>query len=144
MVQKIQSLRYTFHPIHTQMWKSESVSCSVVSDSLQPQGLWPTRLLCPWNSPGKNTGVGSHFLSTGDLPDPGLKLGSPALQVASSPSEPPGKPIHKYSCIHFTHTPYSIDSWAVTKYLCRKHQSFFLSRVDVCMQAVPSWFSTVH
>ena len=34
------------------------VSCSVVSDSLQPYGLQPTRLLCPWNSPGKNTGVG--------------------------------------------------------------------------------------
>ena len=25
-------------------------------------GLWPTRLLCSWNSPGKNTGVGSHSL----------------------------------------------------------------------------------
>ena len=41
---------------------SESVSCSVVSDSLRPHGLWPPRLLCPWDSPGKNTGVGCHFL----------------------------------------------------------------------------------
>ena len=32
---------------------------------LQPHGLWPTRLLCPWNSPGKNTGVGWHFLPQG-------------------------------------------------------------------------------
>ena len=31
---------------------------SVVSDSLQPHGLKPIRLLCPWNSLGKNTGVG--------------------------------------------------------------------------------------
>ena len=31
---------------------------SVVSDSLQPYGLWPFRLLCPWDSPGKNTVVG--------------------------------------------------------------------------------------
>ena len=38
------------------------VSCSVVSNSLQPHGLWPTRLLCPWDFPGKNTGVGCHFL----------------------------------------------------------------------------------
>ena len=30
---------------------------SVVSDSLQPHGLEPTRLLCPWDSPGKSTGV---------------------------------------------------------------------------------------
>ena len=30
--------------------------------SVQPQGQQPTRLLCPWNSPGKNTGVGCHCL----------------------------------------------------------------------------------
>ena len=35
---------------------------SVVSDSLQPRGSYPTRLLCPWDSPGKNTGVSCHFL----------------------------------------------------------------------------------
>ena len=33
-----------------------------VFDSLLPYGLWPTRLLCPWDSPGKNTGVSCHFL----------------------------------------------------------------------------------
>ena len=38
------------------------IRCSVVSDSLQPHGLSSTRLFCPWNSPGKNTGVGSHPL----------------------------------------------------------------------------------
>ena len=31
-------------------------------DSLQPHRRQPTRLLCPWDSPGKNTGVGCHFL----------------------------------------------------------------------------------
>ena len=35
---------------------------SVVSDSLRPYGPWPARLLCPWGSHGKNTGVGCHFL----------------------------------------------------------------------------------
>ena len=30
---------------------------------LPPHELWPTRLLCPWDFPGKNTGVGCHFLS---------------------------------------------------------------------------------
>ena len=29
---------------------------------MRPHGLQPTRLLCPWDSPGKNTGVGCHFL----------------------------------------------------------------------------------
>ena len=39
-----------------------SVSCSVISNSLRPHGLQPTRLLCPWDSTGKNTVVGSHSL----------------------------------------------------------------------------------
>ena len=39
--------------------------CTVVSDSLQPQGLQPTRFLCPWDFPGKNTGMGYHFLLQG-------------------------------------------------------------------------------
>ena len=33
-----------------------------MSDSVLPHRLQPTRLLCPWDSPGKNTGVGCHFL----------------------------------------------------------------------------------
>ena len=46
----------------------KSESCSVVSNSLQPNGLY-----CPWNSPGQNTGVGSLPFSRGssqprDLP----------------------------------------------------------------------------
>ena len=35
---------------------------SVVSDSVRPQREQPTRLPRPWDSPGKNTGVGCHFL----------------------------------------------------------------------------------
>ena len=35
---------------------------SVMSDSLQSYGLYPTRLLCPLDSPGKNIGVGCHTL----------------------------------------------------------------------------------
>ena len=39
-----------------------SFIASGVSDSLQPHGLWPVRLLCPWDSPGKDTGVACHAL----------------------------------------------------------------------------------
>ena len=35
---------------------------SLVSDSVRPHGRQPTRLLRHWDSPGKNTGVGCHFL----------------------------------------------------------------------------------
>ena len=38
---------------------------SVVSDSLQLYGWKPARLLCPWDSPGKNTGGGCHTLLQG-------------------------------------------------------------------------------
>ena len=61
-----------------------------MSNSLQPHELHPTRLLCPWNSSGKNTGVGSHSLTPGDLSDSGIEFGSPALQANSLQSEPLG------------------------------------------------------
>ena len=63
------------------MKKSESVSRSVMPDSSQPHGLQdPTRLLCPWDFPGKNTGLGSHSLLRGDLPDPGFEPRSLTMQ----------------------------------------------------------------
>ena len=45
--------------------ESENVSHSVMSDFLWPHRLQPTRLLCSWNSPGQNTGVGCHSLPQG-------------------------------------------------------------------------------
>ena len=43
-----------------------------MSDSLWPHGLSPTSLLCPWDSPGKDTGVGCHALLQGIYPTQGL------------------------------------------------------------------------
>ena len=43
----------------SEKWKG---SRSIVSNSLWPHGLQPTRLLCPWDFPGKSTGVGCHCL----------------------------------------------------------------------------------
>ena len=51
------------------------LSRSVVSNYLQPHGLQPTRLLCLWNFPGKNTGVGCHFLLQAIFPTQGSNLG---------------------------------------------------------------------
>ena len=42
-------------------------SASIVSNSLRNNELWPARLLYAWNFPGKNTGVGCHFLLQGEL-----------------------------------------------------------------------------
>ena len=52
-----------------------NVSFSFVSDSLQLHGLQSSRLLCLWNSPGKNTGVGSHFFFQGISSTQGLNPG---------------------------------------------------------------------
>ena len=51
-----------------------------------------TKLPCPWSFPGKNTGVGCHFLLQGIFPTQGSNPGPPALQADSLSSEPPGKP----------------------------------------------------
>ena len=50
---------------------------SVMSNSLQPHGLWPARLICPWNSPGQNTGEDSHSLLQGIFPTQGSNPGLP-------------------------------------------------------------------
>ena len=67
-------------------------------NSLRSHGLQPTRLLCPRDFPGKNTGVGCHFLLQGIFPtqwsDPGLLH----CQVGSLPLSHLGSPK-----LHFTH-----------------------------------------
>ena len=76
--------------------KSESVSCSVMSDFLQlhelcslpgssVHGILQARIL-DW----------VPFPSLRDLPHPGMEPGSPALQADSLPSEPQGKLFHKH------------------------------------------------
>ena len=45
---------------------------AIVTDSSWPHGLWPTRFLCPWDSPGMNIGVGCHSLLQGIFPTQGL------------------------------------------------------------------------
>ena len=52
--------------------------CSVVSDSLQPRGPEPAGLLCLWDYPSKNTGVGCRFLLQGIFPTQGSDPTSPA------------------------------------------------------------------
>ena len=76
------------------------LSCSSLPDSLRPYALWPIRFLCPWDSPGKNTG------SPGDLPELRIEqasLSSPALAGGSLPLAPPGKPCTTVAKSQTTH-----------------------------------------
>ena len=85
-------------PIKKESLKRSLCACrvaSVVPDSLWPQELQPTRLLCPWDSPGKNAEGGCRALLQGVFPTQGS---NPFLfcllhwQVGSLPPAPPGKP----------------------------------------------------
>ena len=65
----IHNYKYT---VSIRQYINESESCSVVSDSLQPHGLYS-----PWNSPGQNTGVSSFSLLQVIFPTQRLNLGLP-------------------------------------------------------------------
>ena len=75
-------------PEQNEKVESESESCSVVSISLRPHGLYNS-----WNSVGQNTGMGSLSFLQGNLPNPGIEPRSSALQADSLSAEPPGRPI---------------------------------------------------
>ena len=101
------------------MWKRKR-SCLVVSDSLWPCGLQPTRLLCPWNSPGKNTGVGSQSLLQGIIPTQGSNLGLPYCgPIFFLSSKPPG------NC-HLSYTHSSINKTLYLKFMIIGHPVFYL------------------
>ena len=65
----------------------QTIACQI------PLSMGFSRLLCPWNSPGKNTGMGCHFLLQG-LPHPGIERASPALQVDSLLLSQQGSPLN--------------------------------------------------
>ena len=77
--------------------------CSVASvtpNSLQPYGLQPARLLRPYDSLGKNTGVGCHALLQGIFLTQGWNSASPALLVDSLPLSHHRSPINYFICIY--------------------------------------------
>ena len=56
-------------------WEKVKVLVTQSCLTLWPHGLQPVRLLCPWGSPGKNTGMCSHSLLQGIFPSQGLNPG---------------------------------------------------------------------
>ena len=77
------------------------LNCLVV----KPPGLWPTRLLCPWDSPSKNTGVGSHSHLQGIFLTQGWNLWLLCLlhwQAGSLPLASPGHKLKKGERLKYT------------------------------------------
>ena len=87
-------------------------TCLVMPSSLQPCGLQPTRLLCPWDCPGKITGMGCHFSLQGIFLIQGSNLGLQHWQADSLPSEPPGGPPGKPIEISLWHLWSVPDFWS--------------------------------
>ena len=75
------------------------LSISVSCFSCAPMDCSPSGSSVHGDSSGKNAGL--TFPSPGDLPDPGIEPGTPALQADSLPSEPPGKPLRHLSAFKF-------------------------------------------
>ena len=102
LYRKLEHKRSRYHAIRLFDWQVTTcltLACcpwkwshSVVSDSLWPCGLQPPRLLRPWNSPGKSTGVGCHFLLQWILPTQGSNLGLPHCRQMLHPLS------HQRSC----------------------------------------------
>ena len=88
------------------------VCCSVMSNSLQPHEVQPTRLLCLWDFPGKSTGVGCHCL----LLDSILKIRDITLPTKIRLVKAKVFPVVMYGC----------ESWTVKKAERRRINAFEL------------------
>ena len=107
-------------------WSSYVPACSIVSDSFH--GLQPTRLLCPWDFPGRNTGGGCHFLLQNQLY---VYIYPPPL-------------------LGFLPTEVPTEHWTEFPVLCSSHQSSIshvISTAYVCQyqsassfHPIPSWY----
>ena len=92
--------------------------------STQPYGLQPARLLCSWDSPGKNTGVGCHFLLQGIFLTQGWNqrlLHLLHLQVDSLPLSHLGSPFWLLPIAYFSTVLFfylSFSSWTIGILFC--------------------------
>ena len=102
------------------LWKLwvHYVSCSVMSDSLAPHWLYLGRFHCPWNSPGKNIGVGSHSL-----------LYKIFLTQGSNPGLPHCRQI-LYPLSHQGNPEYTTGYWSLLLYFL--HSGDFLIILCCC------------
>ena len=111
----IDCIRWSLGPFCTCVCAKSFLSCR----TLPPCGLYPARLLCPWDSPGKNAGVGHQGLLQGIFLAQGLNLHLFHLlhwQAGSSPLSPPGKPPYLvHTSENGTGLPTRMEQWwAVT------------------------------
>ena len=88
------------------------LSHSILSDSLRPHGLLPTRLLCLWVFSRQE-----YWSPPGDLPNLGIKPSSPSLQANSLPNEPAGKSSFPQT-LSETCSSHKCFVWSSFRYVC--------------------------
>ena len=85
-----------------------------MSDFLPPYELQPARLPCPWDFPGKNNGVGCHFLLQGIFSNHGLNV-FPTMVDSLSPSHP-GSPSQTFVVVQlFSHVWLFLTPWTAAR-----------------------------
>ena len=93
-----------------------------MSDSFQPHGLQPAKLLHPWDFPGKSTGVGCQFLLQEIFQTQGLNLGLVHCRQMLYHLRPQGSPI--FAVLRMGNMAFGITFWKT------KQDVFFFSRLS--------------
>ena len=104
-----------------------------MSSSLWPYGPQPPMLLCPWDFPDKNTGVGCHFLLQGIFPTPGSNLRLLHLlhwQEDALPLSHLGSPVNGRAWIESRASP-SLHCFNYSTLLC-----YFMTVMVLCLEHV--------
>ena len=93
------------------------LSRSVLSDSQPPQGLQPSRLLCPWSFSRQEQWSGLPCSAPGDIPNLGIEPRSPTLQEDYLSSEPPGRVKEESEKVGLKCNIKKLTSWHLVTYI---------------------------
>ena len=109
-------------------------SCSVMSNSFWPHGLQPTRLLHPWDFPGKNTGVGCHCLLQGIFLTQRLNPGLPHCRQMPYPLKHQRRHLPNLSsnCLHVIEHRAGLLVWPFSSQVKGGKSFPYLSLINSC------------
>ena len=138
--------------------------CAVLSRSVVSDSLQPSRLLCPWNSPGKKTRVGCHFLLQGIFPTQGSKPGLTHCRQILYQLSHQGSPyiplfplfssVQSFNCVQLFVTPWTVarqaslsltNSWNLLKLMSSNSVMPFNHLILCCLLLLlPSIFLSIR
>ena len=110
----IRTLRY-FYSIWSELKSLFEVNCPTLCD---PVDCSPLRLLCPWDTPGKNTGVDCHFLLQMIFPTQGLNLGLLHCRQTLYPLSHRGSPFTPISNYMLFYGNFNSEIFSLFLFLC--------------------------